>query len=206
MSAQNLSQKAEQELDRLVERVARKSGYSGGGETYREHLQRKFDQKMEKAKAKIDKYKYKLGFKPSDRDFADEIRTYLRDGVAELMAQGKPEDEALRLTMEKFDVAELKSSFDDFMDEFNDFGVEEWKMSQQWYRENGESVGLFYAAFVLIGLVLGPLVGFLCGGGVAGFAPDRGWIYTLIGLGVGIIGGAALGLLSQAVIVTVKRK
>jgi len=205
MSERNLSQKTERELDQLVQRVARKSGYAGGGETYKEHLQRKLDEKMQRVRAKMDRYKHKFSLEPSDRDFADEIQTYLRDGVAELMAQGKTEEEALRLTEEKFDVAELRNSFDDFMGEFDDFGVEAWKMDQQIYIENGGSIGLLYGAFELLGIVFGALIGFLCGGGVPQFTAN-GWIYTLIGLAVGVLSGTALGLLSNAVVVMIKKK
>lgn len=207
MSEHNLSRETAKELDRLVERVARKSGYSGGEETYKEHLQRKLEQKLDKAKRTLDHYRHKFSLRSTNQDFADEIKTYLSDGIADLMAEGMSEAEALRVTKEKFDEAELAGSFDEFMNEFDDFGLEQWqKQNQLWYMRHGESVGLFYAGFMMLGMVFGALIGFLTSGGVPAFLPQGGWVYTIIGLAVGLFTGLGLGMLSNAIIVAIKRK
>jgi len=49
------------------------------------------------------------------------------------------------------------AAFDDFVKPFDGFGVEEYMV--QWYRDNGESIGLFYAAFLIFGLTVGGHVG-----------------------------------------------
>jgi len=198
MSDKQLSRETRRELDRLVERVARNAGYANGEITYKEHLQAKFERQMEQAQQKIRKYRHKFSLKPSNQDFAEEIKGYLSDGVAELMAEGVSEADALRITMEKFDEAEQGGrTFDDFMRAFDSFGLEEHIMRQQyWYTEHGEAVGLFYAAFMMLGITVGALAGWLSG---------QNLISTGVGVLVGIGIGVALGLLSHAIFVA-KRK
>jgi F0F1-type ATP synthase assembly protein I len=192
----NLSREAAGKIDKMVERVALKAGYTGRENmTYKEHLQAKFEQKRSKAERKLNKYKHKFSLKPSNADFAEEIRTYLQDGLHDLMKEGHSEEEALRITMEKFDEAELKNSFDDFAKEFGGFGMEEFQDSMQWYSKNGEAIGLFYAAFIILGLVIGALAGYFIG---------HTWLTGAIGLAVGLFTGVGCGLLSNAII-TLKR-
>ncbi|MGQ9826102.1 MAG: permease prefix domain 1-containing protein, partial [Desulfotomaculales bacterium] len=94
--------------------------------TYKEYLQAKFEQELEKLAQKYRKFRRKLSLKPRRKDFAEEIKTYLCDGLVDLMKEGYSEEEALKITMEKFDEAELNSSFEKFMQEFDGFGVEEY--------------------------------------------------------------------------------
>jgi hypothetical protein len=108
MNEHMLSRETMQRIDKLVERVARKAGYSGQEEmTYKEHLQAKFEQERNKLARQYQKYRRKLSLKPRRTDFAEEIKTYLRDGLLDLMKEGYPEEEALKITMDKFDEAEL---------------------------------------------------------------------------------------------------
>jgi len=206
MNNSNISLKVEKELDRLVERVARKAGYSAGEETYKEHLKNKFEELKTQWKQEGKKYRHKFGLKSSQNpDFAEEIKTYLKDGILDLMVAGYSEEEALKMTVEKFDEAELQENFSDFMKEFEDFGMEEYEMEvKQWYAKNGEVIGLFYGAFTTLGMTIGAFIGFVTGGGVSGFL-ETGWIQTLIGLFMGIMFGSGLGLVSHAFIV-IKRK
>lgn len=193
MGGNDLSRESQQKIDGLVERVAKKAGYTGGeGLTYKEHLQAKYEHKREKIRRKINKYKHKFSLRPSrDADFAEEIRTYLRDGLKDLMEEGHSEEEALRMTMEKFDEAELKDSFDDFAKEFGGFGMEEYMHNMEWYQHNGEAIGLFYAAFTVFGLTFGALAGYLIG---------HAWYWAVASLVVGLLSGAGGGLLSNAII------
>lgn len=198
MSDYGLSRDTMQKIESLVKRVARKSGYSDRVDlTYKEHLQAKFDQNRDKLSKKVQKYRHKLSLKPNNTDFAEEIRTYLRDGLVDLMKEGYPEEQALKMTMDKFDEAELNHSFDEFVQAFNGFGLDEYGHSTQWYMENGEAVGLFYAAFLILGLTLGAFLGYLAGHTLTA---------TGIGLAVGGGVGIGLGLLSNAIIALLKRK
>lgn len=187
-----------QKIDKLVERVARKAGYSEKEEmTYKEHLQAKFERERDKLARKFQKYRRKLSLRPRRTDFAEEIKTYLRDGLLDLMKEGYSEEEALRITMDKFDEAELNSSFEEFMQEFDGFGVEEYMHIEKWYRENGEAIGLFYASTFILGLTLGAFFGY-----ISGYSLVSAGIGLAVGCGVGI----SLGLLSHGIIVLIKRK
>ncbi|MDR1159440.1 MAG: hypothetical protein LBK69_02335 [Syntrophomonadaceae bacterium] len=203
MKTSQLKYDTMREIDHLVERVARKAGYSDGQKTYKEHLQLQYEQQRENLKRKFKKYKRKLSLKPEQCDFSEEIKTYLGDGIIDLMAEGLSEEEALQITLQKFDEAELTDNFDDFMKSFDDFGVEEFKIkTQQWYAAHGDVVGLFYGAFFILGIVIGALIGFLSGGGWPVFLVT-GWINTLIGVVVGAGIGIGLGLLSHAIIAAI---
>jgi hypothetical protein len=143
--------------------------------------------------------------KSFDRDFAEEIRTYLKDGLMELMDDGRTEEEALKQTMEKFDVAELKENFNDFAKEFDWFGVDEYKnisygdivMRKIMMRaiEKSPATGLFYGAFIILGSTVGVFIGFMFG---------HTWANTLIGFGFGLFAGLSLGLLSDGLITLIK--
>jgi len=117
----------------------------------------------------------------SRRDFAEEIRAYLADGIHDLMNEGHSEEEALKKTIEKFDEAELKEEFSDFLKEFDGFGI---KNNVVWYVNNGEVLGLFYGASVITGLTVGSLLGYLLGGDIGSVG-----IGAAFGLGFGIAGG-----------------
>lgn len=198
MNETTLSRETMQKIDKLVERVARKAGYSGQeGMTYKEHLQAKFEQERDKLAQKFQQYRRKFSLKPRRTDFAEEIKTYLRDGLIDLMQEGYPEEEALKITMDKFDEAELNDSFKEFMREFDGFGVEEYMQIEKWYRENGEAIGLFYGAFFILGVTLGAFFGYIGGYSL---------VSTGIGLAVGCGAGISLGLLSHGIIVLIKRK
>ncbi len=185
-----LSREAQGKIDGMVERVARKAGYTGRENmTYKELLQAKLEQKLGKLKGKVDRYRRKLSLKPGNRDFAEEIRTYLADGVRDLMKEGHSEQQAIEITLKKFDEAELNESFEDFAHAFGGFGMDE-RMTD-WYAKNGEAIGLFYAAFVVLGTTLGAFGGYLFG---------HTWQNTLIGLAVGLFSGVGLGLLSNAIL------
>ncbi|ATW26549.1 hypothetical protein [Candidatus Formimonas warabiya] len=198
MSEHMLDRETMRKIDKLVERVARKAGYSGQEEmTYKEHLQAKFEQQRDKLERKFQKYRHKFNLKSRRTDFAEEIKTYLRDGLVDLMKEGYSEEEALKMTMDKFDEAELNSSFEEFMREFDGFGMEEYVQLDKWYRENGDAIGLFYGAFLILGLTLGAFFGYLGG---------HSLVSTGIGLAVGCGAGIGLGLLSNGIIVLIKRK
>jgi len=186
----NLSREALGKIEKMVERVARKAGYTGRENmTYKELLQAKLEQRRGKVKNKVDRYRRKLSMKPGNADFAEEIRTYLKEGVIDLMKDGFSEEEAIEITLKKFDEAELNQSFAEFAKAFGGFGMEEYMT--EWYAKNGDAIGLFYAAFVVLGTSMGAFGGYLLG---------HTWQNTLIGLAVGLFSGVGLGLLSNAIL------
>lgn len=200
-----LSQELQEKINNMVERVARKAGYTGKENMgYKEHLQNKYEQQYLQAKyekqrdkfeRKLNKYRHKISIKPSNTDFAEEIKTYLQDGLIDLMNEGYSEEEALKITMEKFDEADLKENFVEFVNALEGFGMENYYEMTDWYTKNGETIGLFYAAFLFLGMGFGALFGYLLG---------HTWLNTLIGFGVGIFIGLSLGLLSHGIL-TLKR-
>ena len=194
----NLSREAQEKIDKMVERVARKSGYSDRENmTYKEHIQAKFEHMQTKVENKYKKYRKKFSMKPRASDFSDEIRTYLQDGLIDLMKEGHSEEEAIKITMDKFDDAELNENFYEFIEEFGGFGMEDYKKTTEWYAKNGETIGLFYAAFVMFGMVLGTFLGYIIG---------HTLINILIGFGMGLFTGVGCGLLSNAIISMKKDK
>ncbi len=131
---------------------------------------------------------YKNNKKNSSNDFKEEIKTYLADSIIDLMNEGLTESEALEKTISQFDEAELMPGMEDFMKEFDDFGI---KMDAEWYAKH-EAIGMFYGAFVVLGLAFGAFGGYLAGG----------LINILVGTTLGLFTGVGLGLLSQCIIAT----
>ncbi len=198
MSEKKLSSETMRAIDELVKRVARKSGYRDtNSSSYKEHLQshlqnhfergsHKFNQKMERFQKHFD------DGRPSGMDFAEEIKSYICDGIIDLMSEGHSEEEALKMTMEKFDEAESANNFEGFSRVFNDFGLRDQAFMAKWYAKNGEKIGLFYAAFLILGVSIGGLVGFVAG---------KTLLNTIVGLVAGAGIGIGAGLLSHAKIV-----
>ena len=90
----------------------------------------------------------------------------------------------------------------------SDFQADLHERFRQYYENRDpadyEAVGLFYGGFLFLGVAIGSLIGFLSSGGVPAFM-QNGWIYTLVGTGVGAIIGIGLGEISHALI-SIKRK
>ena len=192
MTSQCLSSQAEEQLNNLVERLVRASGQ----DSYQEHIKRKVAQARLKLRRKMDKAKTKLGRGLVAKDLAEEIHQYLADGVRELIAEGLGEAEAVREMADRFDQAEATPGYAGFALSFNDFGLVEAYAQAAGYpgappSVMAEATGLFYAGFFMLGLALGPALGWLIG---------RTWLALGIGAGIGVGSGLALGLLSNAVI------
>jgi len=197
MKQKKLSDEAMRKIDELVERVAKKAGYSSADEQgFRyDFAFDGFGKHFHKA-GHASFYPHEPGWgqqrewgRPGKRDFAEEIRAYLVDGISDLMSEGHSEEEALKMTMDKFDEAELKDDFSALFQAFNGFGLQARRIAS-WYVRNGEVLGLFYAAFVVLGLTTGAFVGYLLGD----------WSSALIGAGVGLGFGISLGLFSHALL------
>ncbi|NWL88502.1 hypothetical protein DMN77_13075 [Paenibacillus sp. 79R4] len=160
---------------------------------------------LEKLRAKTNQTKHKIGRKlarfKSSSDQAQEARNdmilYMSDYMSDLISQGLSEEEAFEKARDK-----LAASGD------SDFQADLHERFRQYYENRDpadyEAVGLFYGGFLFLGVAIGSLIGFLTSGGVPAFM-QNGWIYTLIGTGVGAIIGIGLGEISHALI-SMKRK
>ncbi|MDR2734742.1 MAG: permease prefix domain 1-containing protein [Spirochaetota bacterium] len=200
MKKNKLSDAAMRKIDELVERVAKKAGYSGAGEQGFKYAFA-FDG-FGKHYHKAGRASFPHKGKPHchdwgrGRDFAEEIRAYLADGILDLMADGHSEEEALKMTLDKFGEAEIKEDFSALFDAFDGFGIQAQQIAS-WYVKNGEVLGLFYAAFALLGIVTGAFLGYLLSG--------CDWISAMIGAGFGSGFGVSFGLLSHALLRLFKR-
>lgn len=186
-----LNANSEKQLDELVTRVARKAGCVGRDQqSYYEQLQQKLTETKTKAENKLHKVKIKLGMAKTMPDFAEEIRGYLKDGLLDLIAEGHTEEQALALTLDKFNQTEMDSDFDGLMRAYNQFGLEEETMHQ---RQNVpyDAIGVFYGAYFILGITTGGLLGWLLG---------NGWADIIGGIAVGLGFGLGLGVLTMAIL------
>lgn len=161
---------------------------------------------LEKLRAKTSQTKRKIGRKLArfrgSSDQALEARNdmilYMSDYMNDLISQGLSEQEA-------FDKAKEELSAPGN----SDFQADLHERFSQYYENRDpadyEAIGLLYAGFLFLGIAIGALIGFLASGGVPAFLQE-GWIYTLVGTGVGTFIGLGLGELGHAILISVKRK
>ncbi len=166
----NLSKETNNKIDSLVNRVAKKSGYASKEISFEKYVNEYKNNKRNNGNS----------------DFKEEIKTYLSDSIIDLMNEGLTESEALEKTINQFDEAELMPEMEDFMKEFNDFGI---KMDAEWFAKH-EAIGVFYGGFIILGTAFGTFGGYLAGGVVN----------VLVGTALGLASGVGLGLISQVVI------
>jgi hypothetical protein len=201
-----LSDAAMRKIDELVDRVAKKAGYGGAGEQdfkygfsldgLGEQIERSIEQAFHQKGHRRHIHKSGRKHYGGRRDFAEEIRTYLADGILDLMEEGHSEEEALKMTMDKFDDAEMKEDFSALLETFDGFGIQEGTQEiASWYIRNGEVMGLLYGFFFLFGVVVGGFLGYLLGD----------WVSAAIGAGFGAAFGIVFGLLSHALLRLYKR-
>jgi len=220
MNKSSLNDVTKEKIDELVGRVAKKAGYTAKDiEGFVESLGAEIDEAGRRFEGKCSHRKHHhhrrhhhphrrhhhhghhhhkhfhggghfgMGKSFSRRDFAEEIRTYIADGIRDLMAEGHSEEEALKITLAKFDEAESKDDFKDFFADFDGFEV--GQKIALWHVENGDTIGLFYAASVIFGITVGALLGYLLG---------EDLVQVGIGAGFGLFFGISGGLLSHAIL------
>jgi len=167
--------------------------------TYLEKLRRKAGQTKSKLDRKLARFRRSS---EQAQEARNDMFLYMSDYMNDLISQGLSEEDAF----EKASTELAASRQNDNTDLHADFH----ERIRQYYLTKDpadyEAVGLFYAGFLFLGIVVGGLIGFGKGGALSGFTSQQGWIYTLIGVGVGIFAGMGLGLISNAIIATIKRK
>lgn len=163
--------------------------------TYMEKLRRKTGETKSKLMAKFAKFKSRS---ETAMEAENDMILYMSDYMKDLMEQGLSEQEAFERAKEelKFRSETTKSA-----------DLQERIVAHYHHMDiaDYEAVGLFYGAFVFLGLSIGALVGFIGSGGWEMFL-SGGWIRTLIGAIVGFLIGTGLGLLSNAIIVLKRKK
>lgn len=170
--SKRLSFDAMERIDAMVERIARKAGFTGRENmTYEELLQQKFEEQY--------------GRMLMVKDFTEEIKTYLQDGLLDLMEEGYSEQEAINIIMDKFDEAELSDTFAEFAGAFEEFGVKDNKNRLK-KSQLEDAMGILIGSLATLGMGLGLLAGHFAG-------------HIWLGLFVGLFTGAGIGLLVMAV-------
>lgn len=163
--------------------------------TYLEKLRRKTGQTKQKIGRKLARFKVSS---EQGREAENDMILYMSDYMNDLMSQGLSEREAFEKAKAELLAPGNADRHADLHERF-----------RQYYEERDpadyEAIGLFYAGFLFIGVVAGTLVGYVTSGGRPEFL-DGGWIDTLVGTGSGALLGIALGLISNAVVMIIKRK
>lgn len=163
--------------------------------TYMEKLRRKAGKNRDKLGQRLSRFK---NTSIKSREVQDDMILYMIDYINDLVASGMTEQEAFEKASAELTFSSQTDQSDKLQEQF-----------AQYYATidpaDYEIIGLFYAGFVLLGLSLGALIGFLGGGGVGEFM-NAGWIYTLVGVGVGILVGTSFGLLANALLTPPSRK
>ncbi|WP_416825630.1 hypothetical protein [Ectobacillus polymachus] len=161
--------------------------------SYIERLRKKGVQTMGKVSEKLSLFK---GTSDKSAEAQGDMLLYMSDYMEDLMSQGMSE-------LDAFEKAKQQLAFESKSVNNADLKEKYLQYYENLTPEYYEKVGLFYGGFVILGLTIGALLGFLMSGGVPTFLKD-GWIYTLVGCGVGLMLGVGLGLISNAIIVSKK--
>jgi hypothetical protein len=163
--------------------------------TYLEKLRWKTGQTKRKIGRKLARFK---GSSEQRREAQNDMILYMSDYMNDLMSRGLSEQEALEKAKEELSAPGDSDRHADLHERF-----------RQYYENQDpavyEAAGLLYGGFLFIGIVVGALIGYVTSGGRPEFL-NGGWIDTLIGTGSGALLGIALGLISNAIVVAIKRK
>jgi len=187
-----------QETIRKIEQFAREQSqyYLEDAEmTYMEKLRRKSGQ----ARAKIGRKMARLKNRSEQADEAEcDMILYMSDYIEDLAAKGMSEREAFDKASVELAASSESSGQADLRRKFKRYCANNSPADD-------EVAGLLYGGFAIISMAVGALVGFLSGGGRTAFLRG-GWIDTLTGLGAGVILGAGLGLLANAVLAEIRKR
>ena len=156
------------EIDHLVQRVAKKIGYSSA-EVENDFYGKKSSKGL---------FSRSQGRPSAAEQFSRELTEFIYVCMEKLMDKGASEEQALLVMQDNFNNEKMADSLNEFFKEYGGMEMEREKTRQ--YASSiskTEVVGMFYAALVIIGISLGALIG-----KIAGF------------LATGIISGAAIGL------------
>ena len=167
--------------------------------TYLEKLRRKAGQTRSKLNRKLARFR---GSSEQALEARNDMFLYMSDYMNDLISQGLSEEEAFDKASTEL-AASRQSDKTDLHADFHE-RIKQYYLTKD--PADYEAIGLFYAGFLILGIVAGAFVGFMAGGALSGFIIQKGWIYTLIGTGLGILTGMGLGLISNAIIATIKRK
>ncbi|GIP41277.1 hypothetical protein J31TS4_45570 [Paenibacillus sp. J31TS4] len=159
--------------------------------SYFEQLGRKSGQTKEKLLKQMAKFKL-----TSDQtmEARDDLTLYMSDYVADLMEQGHTEKEALRLAKQALASDSQSDQAADLQDKYMRYYLDRDPAVD-------ETIGLYYAGFLMLGLVLGIVGGIFLALYVF---PDRFWPSLIFTSLLGVLAGLACGMLKHASTVSKK--
>ena len=184
----NFSEETRRKIDGFAEEQSKY--YLDAAEmTYMEKVRFKTEATKHKIDAKMARFKSR-----SEKavEAQNDLTLYMSDYMGDLMSQGMSEQEAFEKAKVELEVSSGTDASAGLRDRYNEYYANLDIAAH-------EAIGLFYAAFVTLGLVLGALIAFLISGGRTQFT-GGGWIDTLIGGGVGLLLGVGCAQLSHAII------
>jgi hypothetical protein len=157
--------------------------------TYLEKLQRKMRTTKHKATRKLNRFKSRS---EQSIEAHDDMTLYMNDYVEDLISQGLSEEEA-------FSKAQADLAHDSDSDLATDIQERYVNQLTEYFAHQDpslqEAIGLYYAAGVLIGLVLGTLAGLAVG---LLYLGDLFWIGAIVGFVAGLLLGVGVAMLFNA--------
>ena len=169
------SRQTEMEINRLVQSIAKKMGYSTNNEDFynRSDMKGVFSQFKKKPASPVEQFTF-------------EMSEFIYDCMNKLMDKGASEEQALTVIKDNFSNERLTESLNEF---FKEYGGMEMERGRQYSSgiSKKEILGMLYIAFIIIGLGFGALIGsamkIILTGIISGIA---------VGIGCGIIAHAVI--------------
>jgi hypothetical protein len=162
--------------------------------TYLEKLKYKTGQIRSRVTSKLSKLKSQSNM---SMEAQNDMILYMSDYMKDLMEEGLSEQEAFERAKEALKFRSETTVSNDLKKRFEEY-YENLDIAHH------EAIGLFYAAFMFIGVSIGALIGFIASGGKEMFF-SGGWIDVLVGVIIGGIIGIGFGLISNAIILLKKK-
>lgn len=157
--------------------------------TYLEQLRQNAGGKKDGAYKKLSKFKANS---EKSIEAREDMALYMSDYIEDLVAGGMPEEDAFKKAKTDLALNSKTPSEDDLQERFLNYYMDIDPAQE-------EVTGLFYGGFIILGMTIGALIGFIFGGGVQGFL-EGGYVYAAIGFFAGILLGTGLGLIANAVV------
>jgi hypothetical protein len=158
--------------------------------TYMEKLRQEIGRGKKKVRSALGKLRSRS---EASLEAENDMVLYMSDYMNDLIAEGLSEQEAFERAKDELKFRSETEKSADLQERFARY-IESRDPADY------EAIGLFYAAFIFLGVSIGGFIGFLSSGGRMMFLAS-GWIDTLIGTGVGLGIGLGLGLISNAILV-----
>lgn len=156
--------------------------------SYLEKLRKKGALTKEKVARKLDRFRNSTG---RSHDAQGELILYVTDSMADLMAEGLSEQDALEKAKERLAFRNENTYTDALKDKYRAYYME-MPLGVQ------EAIGLLYGAMVILGAVLGGVAGFFLGTYVFSYPL---WASILVSAAVGVGLGLPVAMLKNASII-----